>query len=61
MSERDHYAAELDPEQGALDAADEPTLRELEEMTVKLELLVDRIEQLTNGLSRAADPPSRRN
>lgn len=35
-----------------LDAADEPTLRELEEVTASLERLVDRIEELAEGLSR---------
>ena len=59
MAERDPYGAE-DPEGPELDTADEPTLRELEEVTVKLELLVDRIEQLADGISRAVDRPSPR-
>lgn len=33
-----------------LDAADEPTLRELEEVTDTLEQLLDRIEELALGL-----------
>lgn len=38
-----------------LDAADEPTLRELEEVTKTLEQLVDRIEELADGLRRDAE------
>lgn len=60
MAGRDPNGTEPEPHGPALDAADEPMLRELAEMTVRLELLVDRIEELADGLSHANERESRR-